>query len=411
MEAVHVAKVKLDNIRGFHDARRVDLDFARTGDESHAGWTVLVGQNGSGKSTLLRAIALALAGPDVSRLLAGDAASWVTAGQDSGGIEVDLTGGLYVGVTMSAHGVQVESNVAQAPWLAVGYGPHRRLGGGTAMPHTGSMARLGGLFREDVSLSESVSWLIGLHLRAQEKRPAAAELRDAALAVLGDGLLPDGGQIKTVDAEGLWVDHDGAALPLREMGDGARSLVALVVDLLRQMVLAHGLLALDPQRPVVTDPAVVLIDEIDAHLHPAWQQAVGEWLKQHFPAVQFLVTTNSPLVCQAADPRGLIRLPAPGEERAPYIVEDDLYHRVVFGGADDVLVSDLFGLDSAYSPKARRLRQELVDLELRVIDGQASEIQLARYHELQELLVSSPAARALEIEARLVREKARRGAR
>ena len=50
-------------------------------------------------------------------------------------------------------------------------------------------------------------------------------------------------------------------------------------------------------------------------------------------------------------------------------------------------------------------------LELNVLDGQASEVQVARYKELQELLVSSPATRALEIEARLQREKARRRSR
>jgi predicted ATPase len=50
---------------------------------------------------------------------------------------------------------------------------------------------------------------------------------------------------------------------------------------------------------------VELIDEVDAHLHPEWQREVGFWLKRHFPKIQFLVTTHSPSICQAAAPNGL----------------------------------------------------------------------------------------------------------
>lgn len=370
---MYVAKVKLENVRGFHDARRVDLDLSRAGHDAYAGWTVLVGHNGSGKTTLLQAIALALAGPETARGLAGDAGGWVSAGKERAGIELDLSGGQYVGLTLSRDGVQVESTVSRADFLCVGYGPFRRLGEGAPQ------GRLTGLFREDATLS--VSWLA--------KQP---EVRQAAQRVLSDGLLPAGAD-------------------LAALGEGRKTLVAMVVDMMRHMHQAYGTLPLHPERPAIVAPGVVLIDEIEAHLHPVWQQRVGEWLKEHFPAVQFLVSTNSPLVCQSADPRGLIHLPPEDELRAAYVVEDDLHRRVVFGSAEDVLLSDLFALDSPYSPGARQLRQELVDLELKVLDGQASQVQVARYKELQELLVSSPAARAQEIEARLVREKARRGPR
>jgi hypothetical protein len=114
-------------------------------------------------------------------------------------------------------------------------------------------------------------------------------------------------------------------------------------------------------------------------------------------------------VCQSADPRGLILLPPADAEMPAQVVEGDLYERVVHGSAEDVALSELFGLDSSYPPRARRLRQELVELEIKVLDGEADEVQRARYAELQELLVSSPAARASEIAARLQKDKARRG--
>jgi energy-coupling factor transporter ATP-binding protein EcfA2 len=355
----------------------VDVDLARSAHDSYAGWTVLVGPNGSGKTTLLRAIALALAGPETARDLAGGARGWVSAGKQRGGIELDLAGGLYVGLTLTVDGLAVESNISRADFLCVGYGSHRRLGGGAP-----AQGRLAGLFREDPSLS--VSWV--------SRQP---DVKDIVQRVLWDGLIEEG-----TDPAGL-----------AEMGEGPRTAVAMVVDLMRHMHQAYGTLPLHPERPAVVAPGVVLIDELEAHLHPAWQQRLSEWLKAHFPAVQFLVSTYSPFVCQSADPRGLIHLPPADEPRAPYVVEDDLYRRVVFGSAEDALLSDLFGLGSTFSPRARRMRQELVELELKVLDGQANEVQVARYKELQELLVSSPAARAQEIEARLVRERARRGQR
>jgi predicted ATP-binding protein involved in virulence len=52
--------------------------------------------------------------------------------------------------------------------------------------------------------------------------------------------------------------------------------------------------------PVISSPGVVIIDEIDAHLHVSWQKRIGGWLKTHFPNIQFIVTTHSPT---SASPR------------------------------------------------------------------------------------------------------------
>ncbi|HCT80228.1 MAG TPA: AAA family ATPase [Micromonosporaceae bacterium] len=385
---MYVAKVKLESIRGFHDARKVDLDLARpSGDQS--GWTVVTGPNGSGRTTLLQAIALAIAGPALAPTLLPSPAAWISSGKQQGGIEIDLVpgeedkfprgfqppeGNVFADLVLTPSGITTESNVGRngpwqenpPGWFAVGYGPYRQPG---AVNRPQSC--LAGLFRADVPLNEAAS--------------------PAALALINDGLLPDG-STAIAEADGLWVEQEGRRLPLRELGDGYRNLIALVLDLTRRL-----------PGPVETATGVVLIDEVEAHLNLPWQQWIGGWLKSHFPRLQFIVSTNSPYVCQASDPGGLISLAGP-----PRIIDGDLYDRVVHGSGEDVALSELFGLDSPYAPGARRLRHELVELEMKVLDGQANEIQLARYRELQELLVSSPAARATEIAARLQRDKARR---
>ncbi len=151
--------------------------------------------------------------------------------------------------------------------------------------------------------------------------------------------------------------------------------------------------------------AVVLIDDVEAHLHPVWQRRIGPWLTRRFPGVQFIVTTHSPYVCQAADPGGLIRLLGPRAHYAAETVGEELYHRVVYGSADDVALSELFGLDSAYSERAEAIRAELVELEHEIVRGRAGAEEEERHRVLSRLLTSSTSTRADEIAIRRLRRR------
>ena len=67
---------------------------------------------------------------------------------------------------------------------------------------------------------------------------------------------------------------------------------------------------------------VAAIDEIDAHLHPAWQQRIGDWFVEHFPETQFFVTTHSPIICRAARRGSVWLLPVPGSDEQPRRIKD-----------------------------------------------------------------------------------------
>ncbi|MGG7571678.1 AAA family ATPase [Streptomyces sirii] len=236
------------------------------------------------------------------------------------------------------------------------------------------------------------------------------------LRLLNNGLLPGGYRIEDVDSDGMWLRQpgdsglEGARIELRRMSDGQRTVVALVLDIVRQMHSAYGVLTFEERgggTVVLPHPGVVLIDEIDAHLHMTWQKSIGQWLTAHFPAIQFIVTTHSPYICQAADPGGLIRLPGVGEQKPPQVVDEDLYGRIVYGTGDDAALSDLFGLDSPYSDEARELRSRLAELEYDVLLGRADAGQTEEYLQLRERLSSSPVARVDEVmeRYRLSRER------
>ncbi|AZM76851.1 hypothetical protein D1J63_19180 [Streptomyces sp. KPB2] len=189
------------------------------------------------------------------------------------------------------------------------------------------------------------------------------------------------------------VDGEGPLIAQRRMSDGLRTVSALVLDVVRQMYAAYGAIDLrwKDGRPYLPHPGVVLIDEVDAHLHVSWQQSIGEWFKVHFPAVQFIVSTHSPYVCQAADPGGLIRLPGPDEDVPPEVVDEKLFGRVVYGSGDDAVLSDFFGLLSPFSRRAESMREELADLEYDVAAGDADEATMRRFRELRRTLSSSQA--------------------
>ena len=136
-------------------------------------------------------------------------------------------------------------------------------------------------------------------MRAQEalklELPAARRILDAmedtvTLFLPGFRNLRTGGE----GARGgsLLIDRDATTLPVRLLSDGERGVLAVVLDLTRRLARAN---------PEMTDPAaeaeaVVLIDEIELHLHPAWQRRIVTNLTRTFPKCQFIATTHSPQV-------------------------------------------------------------------------------------------------------------------
>ncbi|GAA2357445.1 AAA family ATPase [Streptomyces cuspidosporus] len=451
---MYVTELELSGVRGFHGARAARLRFPRREDGSHAGWTVLAGRNGSGKTTVLQALALAVQGPAVTHALFKEAGDWVTRGARKAVVEARVVGPDHVDARWvstdsltddwfpeagsvrlvwerltnrgeshvrlrrptTAKAFELQRRAESGPWqetpqgwLCLGYGPYRRLDGGASARYVSAerAERLATLFDESACLAEGVTWLIDQHLRSLEGRTGARELVEAVKLLLADGLLPDDHEVSGVDSDGLWVNTPRGVLALRSMSDGYRSVTALVVDIVRHLQGAYGDLRVEERdgHPVIPMPGVVLIDEVDAHLHVSWQKRIGQWMKRHFPEIQFIVTTHSPYVCQAADPGGLIRLAGPTEERPPEVVDEELYQRVVYGSGDDAILSDLFGVDSPYSERADALRRRLAAMEFRVLDEQASEEELAEYRKLSAQLNSSLSARVTEVAAHLGRDE------
>jgi predicted ATP-binding protein involved in virulence len=103
----------------------------------------------------------------------------------------------------------------------------------------------------------------------------------------------------------LVAEHpDLGTLPVSELSDGIRTTIAMVGDLAHRAVRLNRHLGIDAAK---LTPGVVVIDEVDLHLHPRWQQTILGLLMEAFPLVQFIVTTHSPQVISTV-PRECIRV-------------------------------------------------------------------------------------------------------
>ncbi|MDG4601476.1 MAG: AAA family ATPase [Defluviicoccus sp.] len=106
------------------------------------------------------------------------------------------------------------------------------------------------------------------------------------------------------------VDKNGVAMALNQLSDGERGLLAMIFDLTRRLSIAN------PARddPIAEGRAIVLIDEIELHLHPQWQRQVLRRFTETFKGCQFIVTTHSPQVIGEVEPRCL-RFLIPEDDR------------------------------------------------------------------------------------------------
>jgi AAA domain, putative AbiEii toxin, Type IV TA system/AAA domain len=431
---VYLTRFTARGIKCFQD---VTLDLpARSSDGSHAGWNVILGVNATGKTTLLQAMAASLIGPaQLARLIS--ATSWIRPGETSAsfsarfvkgehdiadgarrkspyealfnvigdepverdgeaylGPAIFLVGGFPLGGQGAKGRGKDHAALSKGPyaankrgWLVCGYGAHRRLSGGAEdlFPRdAGRPGRVASLFSESVALMHDIGWLPRLYAKSLDHHdPDAPKADDAYKAVrrLVDQLLPPPVRITDVTTEGVLFSAPGATrLPIFHLSDGCRSFLALVLNLLRQIADAFGTLAPLVQEQdgalVVTADGVVLIDEVDLHLHPSWQREIGPRLLAVFPNLQFIVTSHSPFVAQAAMEGGLFVLhPSPDGAEVTVSKHDP---RVAGWNAQEILQSDLFGLSDTRDPETGRLLDEHAALKGKQRFGRISAQEKAR---------------------------------
>lgn len=201
-----------------------------------------------------------------------------------------------------------------------------------------------------------------------------------------DMLLPDVAFVG-IDRERrrlMFKTQDGE-LPLAALSDGYQAMAAWCGDLLWQITENFK----DYRNPL-NARGLLLVDEIDLHLHPIWQRHLVTFIKKTLPKVQVVVTTHSPLTIHQADAGELFVL-----RRGDSDASGATLH--AYDGAPkklmlhQLLQSPLFGLETLDSPQVEAMRNELRDLQKIGLAGQSpDEGEKGRIRSLQKRLTDVP---------------------
>ncbi|WP_374259047.1 AAA family ATPase [Aquabacterium sp.] len=155
-------------------------------------------------------------------------------------------------------------------------------------------------------------------LQKGEPSPAMAVVRDAVLACIPGA--QDFFHDTEYDELTIRLDKEGF-VPFNSLSDGYRNMVAMVADI------AHRTSRLNPhhgKEAARRTQGVVLIDEIDLHLHPKWQRRVVSDLQKAFPSLQFIASTHSPFILQSLQPGEVIDLDQPWSDDPTSAVKPDV---------------------------------------------------------------------------------------
>ena len=188
---------------------------------------------------------------------------------------------------------------------------------------------------------------------------------------------------------GIQVTTPYGTVAIGQLGFGCQTMLAWIADIALRLHDYYPA-TLNP----LHEPAIVIVDEIDLHLHPRWQRKIREHLIKHFPNIQFIATTYSPSMAQTFLRDRLAVLKRVGDHTE--IINDPVV--VADWRLDQVVTSDLFDLPSARPPDVEKYlarRQELVEKnnrsddeekELRELDRRAAELPTANSPEDQEAM-------------------------
>jgi predicted ATP-binding protein involved in virulence len=160
-------------------------------------------------------------------------------------------------------------------------------------------------------------------------------------------LLPKGNKFDSVTSEGkILFNVNGQIVPTIGLSDGFRSVLALGGDLIWRLLETFP----DSNDPL-KEEGVVLIDELDIHLHPIWQRDIAGWLRKQFPNLQFIVATHSPLITISAGEDAVTYKLSIDENKTTQI---EKIEKISNMNVDEILKSEAFNLISSYSPQTQK---------------------------------------------------------
>ncbi|PZO35390.1 MAG: hypothetical protein DCF19_24055 [Pseudanabaena frigida] len=270
--------------------------------------------------------------------------------------------------------------------ICYGYGATRRMGG-NSLSDSNASNHSASLFSDDALLINAEEWLLQTDYAVKSstgKTRTRLKKEFKQIVEILKQILPDVEDIRIYLDEYLARPTAEFLTPfgwvrLSSLGLGYRTTIAWMVDLAVRLFKRYP----DSEDPLA-EPAIVLVDEIDLHMHPQWQRTIMEFLTKRFPNTQFIVTAHSPLVVQAAQDANIVLLRREGDR----VVIDNNPEIIDNWRVDQVLTS-VFEIPSARPPQIEKFlaeRQEILS------KPKISKADKAKLKELEEKIGALPTA-------------------
>lgn len=403
--AFYFKSLTIKDVKCFKGEHRIDLSDE---EELPAQWTVILGNNNTGKTTILKCLASLEASIFTTRLEKKPEVFYVPTSflkrehgsfPCSAGSEFFLTkskrikiitqpvvpsiGWRWFNTGDTGGGSSAQRDRSYENLKVEAYGASRKMAQ-KGMLWSDKEARHLNLFQNS-DLFNSEEWLLQLNLAKLQGKKAqqskAKKIIDKAKEIMTSGLLPDVTDLRFgSEQRGQSFDNfiefktDFGWIRLNDLGYGYQTMLAWVLDLVRRMFERYP----ESTNPI-REPSIVLVDEIDLHLHPEWQRKIISHLTKYFPNTQFIVTAHSPLVVQSAEKINLVLLDKEGDHvtiRQPQI---PTYQ----GWSLEEILTELMGLgERTHSEKYLELIRQFET----ALDNENYESAQAAYDELDKIL-------------------------
>lgn len=397
---MYLDTLSVENLRCFREVPEITFQHpCRSGADAATlkNVNLLLGNNGTGKTTILKGIALTMIAPVaqsaglrpynlVRRVYhkgkgrrpenAGVKARVLLTAQDFASRRKTRarTAGLFVQLYREGDNDHFGEASPRSPlwqaldhddspaFLVLGYGATRRIA--PARENITSRVkeahlryqRVRGLFEEDFSLVPLSYWLPAYKNAGRRKQVITLlnKLLDGEYSFTGE-----------LDKNGEYLFERGnAQVPLMALSDGFRAFIGWVGDLLY-----HIRNSVPSGKKLEQVEGLVMVDEIDLHLHPRWQRTIIKTLSETFPNIQFIFTSHSPLVTGSLEAANIWVM---AEDGPVQLLTEPIYGL----SADQVLQSKYFNLDSTRPPE---VADKLRSLDARAQKGdQAASLEFMR---------------------------------
>ncbi|MGQ4607215.1 AAA family ATPase [Raoultella ornithinolytica] len=358
----HIRKIEINQFKGIE---HFSLDFDSDVSNHQTSCTMLLGENATGKSSILQAIALAVMNAADRRRLPLNRQDIITHGldvhetsQNQLNVTVYFRNDEHVSLIMD-HETGKFRTIGKPQNLVFGYGSRRYFLSRRLIKNQPCPSKT--LFNQAASLPDPTLWLLGI---GDDKFNAIAR----ALASL---LTLRTGEFVSRDSHSIFIQRHTSTLPIEHLSEGYKSLFAMAVDIMREM--------LNHWDNLEFAQGVVLVDEIENHLHPRWKMRVMSALRESLPKVQFITSTHDPLCL-----RGMFKneVKVLYRDQDGYLKHVEHLPNVANMRIEQILTSDYFGLATTEDP----MRQSALETLAKYAVYKDSELSLQERKHRDELL-------------------------